>query len=169
MVTAMRDATAEQRAWEALETVFDPEIPQLSIVDLGIVRAVEAGGDGTVRADLSPTYSGCPAVSVIELDAEVALRAAGFASVTIKRALSPAWTTDWITDRGRQKLLEAGIAPPAGEASKMALLDPEVSSVTCPHCGSENTEQVSEFGSTACKALHRCRDCLEPFDYFKCI
>lgn len=168
MVTPMQATTDERRAWEALETVFDPEIPQLSIVDLGIVRAVTTDG-GSVCADLSPTYSGCPAVSVIELDAEVALRAAGFSAVTINRVLSPAWTTDWITETGRARLREAGIAPPAGAASKMALVDPDALTVACPRCGSTATEQLSEFGSTACKALYRCRDCLEPFDYFKCI
>jgi ring-1,2-phenylacetyl-CoA epoxidase subunit PaaD len=97
------------------------------------------------------------------------LRAAGFSSVTINRVLSPAWTTDWITETGRARLREAGIAPPAGAASKMALVDPDALTVACPRCGSTATEQLSEFGSTACKALYRCRDCLEPFDYFKCI
>lgn len=169
MVMLMGDGAVEARAWEALENVFDPEIPQLSIVDLGIVRAVAVAADGSVRADLSPTYSGCPAVSVIELDAEVALRAAGFRDVNINRVLSPAWSSDWITDRGRDRLKAAGIAPPAGKVSRLALMDPEFTIVACPHCGSENTEQVSEFGSTACKALRRCRDCVEPFDYFKCI
>jgi ring-1,2-phenylacetyl-CoA epoxidase subunit PaaD len=161
---------AEDRAWAALQEVYDPEIPQLSVVDLGIVRTVEVSPDGEkVQAKLSPTYSGCPAVSVIELDAETALRAAGFADVSIKRVLSPAWSTDWITEQGRQRLLEAGIAPPVETTtSKRALMgeDPEVQ---CPHCGSAKTEKLSEFGSTACKALWRCTECREPFDYFKCI
>jgi len=171
MSTPAEQDRAAQTAWDALDTVHDPEIPHLSIVDLGIVRAVTVSADGTaVEAKLSPTYSGCPAVSVIELDAETALRAAGFAEVTVTRVLSPAWTTDWITEKGRQRLQEAGIAPPvAGTSSKMALLGLGEPEVACPRCGSVNTEKTSEFGSTACKALYRCRDCLEPFDYFKCI
>lgn len=173
-MTVPAASPVEARAWDALQGVEDPEIPQLSIVDLGIVRDVRVsqGADGAARveADLTPTYSGCPAVSVIELDAETALRAAGFAEVAVRRVMAPAWTTDWITDRGRQKLIEAGIAPPvAGSSNKLAILglaDPEVS---CPHCGSTHTRKISEFGSTACKALWRCDACLEPFDYFKCI
>lgn len=159
-----------RRAWQALEDVHDPEIPHVSIVDLGIVRGVTAAADGSrVEAALSPTYSGCPAVSVIELDAETALRAAGFAEVVIRRQMAPAWTTDWITERGRERLRAAGIAPPdAAGAGKAALLG-RPAQVACPQCGSPHTEQLSEFGSTACKALWRCRDCLEPFDYFKCI
>lgn len=160
------DQAALDRAWQALCAVPDPEIPLLSIVDLGVVRAVMAEGS-RVSADLTPTYSGCPAVSVIELDAETALRSAGFADVLIRRVLAPAWTTDWITETGRQRLREAGIAPPEGSGRSALLGHP--AQVTCPHCGSAQTEQLSEFGSTACKALWRCRDCREPFDYFKCI
>lgn len=155
-------------AWDALHEVYDPEIPMLSIVDLGIVRDVRVPESGVVEADLSPTYSGCPAVSVIELDAETALRGAGFQEVRIKRALAPAWTTDWITDEGRRRLIAAGIAPPVEGGGKAALLGEEPEPV-CPHCGSRETERLSEFGSTACKALWRCTSCLEPFDYFKCI
>lgn len=155
-------------AWEVLREVYDPEIPMLSIVDLGIVRAVRVPEAGVVEADLSPTYSGCPAVNVIELDAEVALRQAGFAEVRIKRVMAPAWTTDWITEEGRRRLLAAGIAPPVESGGKGVLLGEEPEPV-CPHCGSRDTERVSEFGSTACKALWRCKSCLEPFDYFKCI
>lgn len=158
--------TADQ-AWNVLREVHDPEIPMLSIVDLGIVRDVRVD-DGTVEADLSPTYSGCPAVSVIEFDAEMALRDAGFERVIIKRVMAPAWTTDWITDLGRQRLAEAGIAPPVAGGGKGALLGEEPEP-TCPNCGSTDTERLSEFGSTACKALWRCKTCLEPFDYFKCI
>ncbi len=155
-------------AWGALAEVHDPEIPMLSIVDLGIVRAARMVGTGGVEADLSPTYSGCPAVNVIELDAEVALRRAGFDPVRIKRVMAPAWTTDWITDEGRRRLIAAGIAPPVESGGKGALLGEEPEPV-CPHCGSKETNRVSEFGSTACKALWRCKSCLEPFDYFKCI
>lgn len=162
--------SAERRAWDALESVHDPEIPHVSIVDLGIVRQVTAAADGSrVEAALSPTYSGCPAVLTIELDAETALRRAGFAEVVVRRALSPPWTTDWITEKGRARLKLAGIAPPAGTAAGKGALLGRPAVVACPQCGSGQTEQLSEFGSTACKALYRCRDCLEPFDYFKCI
>lgn len=160
------DPQAVERAWQALSSVPDPEIPLLSIVDLGVVRAVRVE-EGAVSADLTPTYSGCPAVSMIELDAETALREAGFTAVAIRRVLAPAWTTDWITATGRQRLLDAGIAPPAGSGRSALLGHPD--HVTCPQCGSDQTQQLSEFGSTACKALWRCRSCLEPFDYFKCI
>lgn len=155
-------------AWDTLREVYDPEIPMLSIVDLGIVRDLRVPAEGVVEAALSPTYSGCPAVSVIELDAEVALRDAGFGEVRIKRVMAPAWTTDWITDEGRRRLVAAGIAPPVAGGGKAALLGEEPEPA-CPHCGSADTERLSEFGSTACKALWRCKSCLEPFDYFKCI
>lgn len=162
--------SADRRAWDALDGVHDPEIPHVSIVDLGIVRSVTAAPDGShVEAALSPTYSGCPAVSVIELDAEMALRQAGFRSVTVRRVLAPAWTTDWITPRGHDRLTAAGIAPPAGPAGGKGVLLGHAPQVACPQCGSLHTERLSEFGSTACKALYRCRDCLEPFDYFKCL
>lgn len=162
--------SAESRAWEALEGVHDPEIPHVSIVDLGIVRRVTAAPDGSrVEAALSPTYSGCPAVLTIELDAETALRRAGFSEVVVTREMAPAWTTDWITEKGRERLRIAGIAPPVGQAAGKGSLLGRPAEVACPKCGSTHTEQLSEFGSTACKALYRCRECLEPFDYFKCI
>jgi ring-1,2-phenylacetyl-CoA epoxidase subunit PaaD len=149
-----------------LGQVADPEIPVLSITDLGIVRDVEIGE--TVTVALAPTYSGCPATEVIERTVLEALRAHGIEHAEIRRVLSPPWTTDWISDAGREKLREYGIAPPEEGAGKRALLGGSLD-VACPRCGATATERVSEFGSTACKAAYRCRECLEPFEYFKCI
>ena len=149
-----------------LGQVADPEIPVLSITDLGIVRDVEVGERVTVS--LSPTYSGCPATEVIEQSVLDALHDHGVDDVEIKRVLSPPWTTDWISEKGREKLRNYGIAPPEKGAGKRALLRGE-REVACPRCGGTATERVSEFGSTACKASYRCSECLEPFEYFKCI
>ena len=161
------DKATERRAYDVAAQVLDPEIPVLTIEDLGILRGVRIDEHGRVVASLTPTYSGCPAVLAIELAVETALRAAGFEPI-INRVISPAWTTDWITDQGRDKLTAYGIAPPVkGENSKRALFGE--TTVTCPRCQSTETEKVSEFGSTACKALYRCTSCAEPFDYFKCI
>jgi len=151
---------------EWLADVPDPEIPVLTIMDLGIVRDVECGTG--VVVSLAPTYSGCPATEVIESSVIAALEDRGVVDVTVKRVLSPPWTTDWISDVGREKLREYGIAPPEHGGSKRALLQGK-RRIPCPRCESENTELVSEFGSTACKASYRCADCLEPFEYFKCI
>lgn len=151
---------------EWLADVPDPEIPVLTIMDLGIVRDVDCRSG--VVVSLAPTYSGCPATEVIESSVVAALADRGVADVTIKRVLSPPWTTDWISDVGREKLREYGIAPPERGGSKRALLQGK-QHIPCPRCESENTERVSEFGSTACKASYRCTDCLEPFEYFKCI
>ncbi len=153
------------RAWEAAAAVLDPEVPAVTVADLGILREVTMEG-GVAVARVTPTYSGCPATLAIELAIEAALREAGF-EARIERVLRPAWTTDWITEEGREKLRAYGIAPPEGPAGKAALFDmPEV---TCPRCGSRNTARISEFGSTACKAQYQCRACAEPFDYFKCL
>ena len=149
-----------------LGQVADPEIPVLSITDLGIVREVDIGERVTVS--LAPTYSGCPATEVIEKSVLDALHDHGVDDVEIKRVLSPPWTTDWISEAGRDKLRNYGIAPPEKGARKHALLHGE-RKVACPRCGATATELVSEFGSTACKASYRCSDCLEPFEYFKCI
>ena len=138
--------------WAVLKDVPDPEIPAVSILDLGIVRAVEEE-----KVVITPTYSGCPATQFIEENIRAALDAAGYRHVAIETVLSPAWTTDWISEEGKRKLAAYGIAPP--DLAKTA---------TCPRCGSANTEEVSRFGSTPCKAQWRCRDCLEPFDRFKC-
>ena len=138
--------------WAVLEQVPDPEIPAVSVVDLGIVRNVAED-----RVIITPTYSGCPATHFIEQSIREALDAAGYRSVTIETVLSPPWSTDWISDAGKEKLRAYGIAPP--DLARTA---------TCPRCGSTDTEEVSRFGSTPCKAQWRCRDCLEPFDRFKC-
>ncbi len=157
-----------RRILEALEQVHDPEIPALSIVDLGILRGIETAPDGTTVVRITPTYTGCPATRLIELEVRAALDRAGFPDVRVETVLSPPWTTDWITERGRQRLREAGIAPPERGGDRASLFGPEPE-VACPRCGSADTERVSEFGSTACKALYRCRSCREPFEYFKCL
>ena len=156
-------------AWAALAAVEDPEIPSVSIVDLGLIRSVEPRSDGTLEVGLSPTYVGCPATDVIRGSAEQALRAAGVGRFVVTTVLSPAWTSDWITAEGRRKLEAYGIVPPAHAASSMRDVLRNDRPIACPRCHSTETECVSEFGSTPCKALHRCRTCLEPFEYFKCI
>ncbi|HZB92747.1 MAG TPA: 1,2-phenylacetyl-CoA epoxidase subunit PaaD [Stellaceae bacterium] len=154
-----------ERALEAASRVVDPEIPVLTIGDLGVLRAVRVAGD-CVEIDITPTYSGCPAMRVIELDLETQLHAAGIEKFRINTVLAPAWTTDWLSAEGRRKLAAFGIAPPAGKAGRRALFAGDAPH--CPRCGSAETERLAEFGSTACKALYRCRACAEPFDYFKC-
>ncbi len=162
MVTAL----TQNEAWRIAASVADPEVPVLTIEDLGVLRAVEVDGDA-VRVDITPTYSGCPAMDAIRDDVILALTAAGYPEVDVRLVLSPAWTTDWMTDAGKTKLVEYGIAPPTGRAAvsqgpiRLAL------SVRCPRCGSLDTREVSRFGSTSCKALYECRACLEPFDHFK--
>ncbi len=157
-------AGLRERALAAASGVVDPEIPVLTIADLGVLRAVRLAGD-TVEIEITPTYSGCPAMRVIEQELATALRAAGIGKFRIATVLSPAWTTDWLSKEGRRKLAEFGIAPPAGISRRSHF---GTDAVACPRCGSAETERISEFGSTACKALYRCRRCAEPFDYFKC-
>ena len=160
-------ALETRRAWAAAAAVLDPEVPAVTVAELGILRAVDIDDQGRAVAQVTPTYSGCPAVLAIELAIEAALRQAGFDPV-IERVLAPAWTTDWITEAGREKLRAYGIAPPVvGSSSKRALFG-EIT-VACPRCASTQTSKLSEFGSTACKAQYRCNACHEPFDYFKCI
>ncbi|NUQ26547.1 MAG: phenylacetate-CoA oxygenase subunit PaaJ [Saprospiraceae bacterium] len=157
-----------QAIWDILEAVADPEIPVLTINDLGIVRDVQLHSDGSVEVIITPTYSGCPAMQMIEVNIKAALQENGYEQVKVTSVLSPAWTTDWMTESGRQKLKTYGIAPPEpGSADKGALFGEE-RRIACPHCGSGNTRLVSQFGSTPCKAMYQCRECLEPFDYFKC-
>lgn len=157
-----------EKIYEILETVSDPEIPVLTILDLGIVRNVKLDADsGEVEVVITPTYSGCPAMDFIEVNIRAALEEAGISDAKITTTLSPAWTTDWLTKSGKAKLKEYGIAPPVGSADKLSLLG-EKTAVECPRCGSTDTRLVSQFGSTACKALYQCKSCLEPFDYFKC-
>jgi ring-1,2-phenylacetyl-CoA epoxidase subunit PaaD len=150
----------KERVLEILAQVPDPEIPCVSVVDLGIVREVR--GDTLV---ITPTYTGCPATIVIERDIRAALDRAGLGEIKIETTLSPPWTTDWISDAGRDKLRAYGIAPPPRGAAKASLRE---TAAECPRCGSSHTEEISRFGSTPCKALHRCLDCAEPFDRFKC-
>ncbi len=154
--------------WEILKSVVDPEIPALTVVDMGIIRDVQQTENG-IEVSITPTYSGCPAMEAIGKDIQTALTQKGFQNVTIKSILAPAWTTDWITEEGKRKLLEFGIAPPETGTAEKGVLFGETKSVKCPRCRSENTLMISNFGSTACKALWKCEDCKEPFDYFKCI
>lgn len=158
-----------QHARQLLDSVCDPEIPALTIAELGILRDVRwHEADETLEVVITPTYSGCPAMNAIEVNIRAALQEGGFERVKITTVLSPAWTTDWLSESGRQKLLDFGIAPPARVSlDKKALLG-ERHAIACPFCHSTNTQMISQFGSTACKALFRCLDCLEPFDYFKC-
>lgn len=152
---------------DLLREVTDPEIPVLSIMDMGVVRDIESNGKDLL-IKITPTYSGCPAMDTIATDIKLKMDAAGY-NTTVKLVLSPAWTTDWITERGRKELEKYGIAAPLDETSdKHALIDGK-RIVKCTNCGSTNTKVVSQFGSTACKALFKCEDCLEPFDYFKCL
>lgn len=155
------------RALEVLATVPDPEIPVLSVIDLGIVREVVESADGTgVEVTLTPTYSGCPATEVIAADVRSALGAV-YDEVRITTRLSPAWTTDWITADGRDKLASFGIAPPNGRVLLPVINSGPGAPAACPHCGSNAVEELAGFGSTPCKALWRCQSCREPFDYFK--
>ncbi len=152
--------------WAWLADISDPEIPVISLVDLGIIRGV-CWQDDTLEVTVTPTYSGCPATAVINLEIEQALRQRGVEKLSLKRQLSPAWTTRWISEAGREKLRAYGIAPPEEGALCAGQLTAEAPSITCPRCGSAESERISQFGSTPCKASYRCRACLEPFDYFK--
>jgi len=163
-----------QKIWDILALQTDPEIPALTITDLGIVRDIiihteTSAGKKQVEVVITPTYSGCPAMDVISMNIRLALLAEGYKSVKITQVLSPAWTTEWMSESGKQKLKEYGIAPPN---PKQQVCNNELfkqdEAVQCPHCDSYDTHRISEFGSTACKALYQCRDCHEPFDYFKC-
>ncbi len=162
--------------WRWLSEVPDPEIPVISLTDLGIIRDVAYEGD-TLVVTVTPTYSGCPATSVINLEIEKKLREQGVEKLRLERQLSPPWTTDWISAEGREKLRGYGIAPPVDGTSADGRLAGRIAklagtsnlAIECPRCGSTETRKVSQFGSTPCKASYRCNDCLEPFDYFKCI
>lgn len=156
----------EDHIREILSQVPDPEIPVLTIEDLGIIRAIAIENDH-VEVTITPTYSGCPAMEMIEVQIKAALQEAGIEKFSVKTILNPPWTTDWISESGKRKLKEYGIAPPQGSADKR-LLSGDFDDIVCPQCNSTNTEMVSQFGSTPCKSLFKCKDCLEPFDYFKC-
>jgi len=157
-----------QKIWQLLEEVPDPEVPVLSVIDLGIIRDVKVG-ENEVEVIITPTYSGCPAMDMIRTNIKLALIEHGYKNVKVTSVLSPAWTTDWMSEEGKQKLKEYGIAPPN---PKQQVCDENLfaphEAVQCPHCDSWHTRRISEFGSTACKALYQCNDCKEPFDYFKC-
>lgn len=159
---------ATQPVWTILENVMDPEVPVLSVLDLGIVRQVSVNGN-EVEVIITPTYTGCPAMDTIKTSIQMELLAAGYSPVSVKQVLSPAWTTDWMSEEGKKKLKEYGIAPPNPKQQvchqHLFVVD---EAVQCPHCQSWHTRRISEFGSTACKALYQCNDCKEPFDYFKC-
>lgn len=154
------------QAWDILDRVPDPEIPVISVTELGIVRDVQAAADG-VDVVVTPTYSGCPATDVIERSICDALSAAGARAVRVRRQLSPAWSTDWMSATARERLREFGIAPPGDVAAAETQPLHFAPRIVCPRCASSNTERLAQFGSTACKALYRCRACREPFDYFK--
>lgn len=156
------------RVHQLLQAVVDPEIPVLTIAEMGILRDAAVDGD-TATVTITPTYSGCPAMTVIEMQIRDVLLRAGFNTVRVETTLAPAWTTEWLGEGAREKLRALGIAPPVGSAAGKGTLfglDPEIA---CPRCGSRDTREISRFGSTACKALHTCDACQEPFDYFKCI
>ena len=153
--------------WQILEAVKDPEIPVLTVVDLGIIRDVHFE-DGKLVVTITPTYSGCPAMKTIETEIQETLFDNGYNDLEIKTTLSPAWTTDWLSEDGKKKLRAYGIAPPVKGSEDKSALFPEDKKIGCPLCNSTNTKMVSQFGSTPCKSLYKCLDCLEPFDYFKC-
>jgi ring-1,2-phenylacetyl-CoA epoxidase subunit PaaD len=164
----VRSVLSREEVWRALADVLDPEVPALSVVDLGIVRDVRITDEG-VEVDITPTYSGCPALEVIEQDITAALERAGALPVHVRKVYRPAWTTDWISEEGRERLRSYGIAPPGrvGSGSALIPLRRRVEAIPCPYCGSGETEMRSEFGSTACKAIWYCNRCRQPFEYFK--
>ncbi|MCI4668044.1 MAG: phenylacetate-CoA oxygenase subunit PaaJ [Bacteroidia bacterium] len=163
----MKVADTKNPVWEIIARVPDPEVPVLTVLDLGIVRHVELEGK-EIRVTITPTYTGCPAMDMIGANIRKELKKEGFEKIEVKLSLTPAWTTDWLSEEGKKKLKEYGIAPPVGATTDKRVLIGEFSEVTCPRCESENTHMISQFGSTACKALYQCKDCMEPFDYFKC-
>jgi|SRR5690606_33621891 len=167
MIKFMRSEILTDRIYSFLGEITDPEIPVVSILDLGIVRDVILHGDKHVEVVITPTYSGCPAMDMISMQIRMNLMSRGFDKVDIKQVLSPAWTTDWISEEGKRKMKAYGIAPPQRLAkNEMSLFEKD--EVPCPRCDSNATTLISEFGSTSCKALFRCLNCKEPFEYFKC-
>lgn len=152
-----------------LSEIPDPEIPVISIIELGVIRNIEISNDSTISLKITPTYSGCPAMKQIEDDVRKKLSENGFTTIDIKTIFSPPWTTDWITPEAKEKLRKYGIAPPENSTEDKSWLTGKEQKIACPRCKSTNTKLISQFGSTACKALYQCQDCLEPFDYFKCI
>lgn len=160
----------EETVWKWLDEIPDPEIPVISVVELGVVRKVKIESDSKIEVSITPTYSGCPAMNVFEEDITAKLKEKGFQDVILHTILTPAWTTDWISDEALKKLENYGIAPPVkGTEDKGFLFESGPKSLKCPKCGSSSTSLISQFGSTACKALYTCNSCKEPFEYFKCI
>jgi ring-1,2-phenylacetyl-CoA epoxidase subunit PaaD len=159
--------SVEEKIWTILEEVKDPEVPVLSVIDLGIVRSVKADKD-KLSITITPTYSGCPAMDIISMDIRLKLMEKGYRNVNIQQSLSPAWTTDWMTEEGKRKLAAYGIAPPNPKQQFCTTDMFRDEAVQCPRCLSHHTELISQFASTACKSMYRCLDCREPFDYFKC-
>lgn len=162
MVTSINKE--EKKIWQILETVCDPEVPVLSILDLGIIRDVQIKSE-SIDVIITPTYTGCPAMDMITMNIKLVLAEHGYKNVKVTSVLSPAWTTDWMSEEGKRKLKEYGIAPPQYSSALSKWPDDKIQ---CPQCNSTNTKLISQFGSTACKALYQCNDCKEPFDYFKC-
>ncbi|MBY0482231.1 MAG: phenylacetate-CoA oxygenase subunit PaaJ [Chitinophagaceae bacterium] len=169
----MKTVSSEKAIWHLLESVSDPEIPVLSVIDLGIIRSVlfvrennHDSSDHQLVITITPTYTGCPAMDMISKQISSKLEEAGYQNFEIKQTLKPAWTTDWMTETGKEKLRSYGIAAPVGKSFNN--YDLSKLKIPCPQCGSENTSMISEFGSTSCKALFKCLNCKEPFDYFKC-
>jgi ring-1,2-phenylacetyl-CoA epoxidase subunit PaaD len=152
-----------------LSEIPDPEIPVITIIELGVIRDIDITDDQTISLKITPTYSGCPAMKQIEDDVRKKLSEKGFTTITINTIFSPPWTTDWITPEAKEKLRIYGIAPPEHSTEDKSWLTGNIKTLACPRCKSQNTKLISQFGSTACKALYQCQDCLEPFDYFKCI
>lgn len=158
-----------EHIYDVLSEIPDPEIPVISITDLGVIRDVKITGDSSIELRITPTYSGCPAMQQIEADVRKKLKENGFEDITIQTIYSPPWTTDWINDAAKDRLREYGIAPPEHTTEDKSWLTGKEKTIRCPRCKSNHTKLISQFGSTACKALYQCQDCLEPFDYFKCI
>lgn len=158
----------EKDIYKLLSEIPDPEIPVISIVELGVIRAISFK-ENEINITITPTYSGCPAMKQMEDDVIKKLKEHGFEKVNIKMVYSPAWTTDWLSEEAKLKLQKYGIAPPEESTSDKSFLSGKPKTVTCPRCKSKNSVMISQFGSTACKALYKCKDCMEAFDYFKCI
>jgi ring-1,2-phenylacetyl-CoA epoxidase subunit PaaD len=157
-----------QQIYDILSEVTDPEIPVITIAELGLLQTINVSPDGTIKVYITPTYTGCPAMDMITVHIKGTLQDYGYQNVEVITVLDPPWSTDMITEAGRQKLLEYGISPPAQRTSDLSFINGEAPIVVCPQCGSKETEIISRFGSTPCKSLYKCHSCLEPFDYFKC-
>lgn len=162
-------AIAKEHIYALLSEIPDPEIPVISITDLGVIRDITVKSDTSIELDITPTYSGCPAMQQIDADVRKRLSAEGFTDIKINTVYSPPWTTDWINDAAKSRLREYGIAPPEHSTQDKSWLTGREKVIACPRCRSTHTRLISQFGSTACKALYQCQECLEPFDYFKCI